>query len=276
MDFDIEKAINYPFKDPKWVSKFGIYFGITLGLSIIAGILRLTTNIFSGLSDALPEEYAESFVTIVPSLMAFFVSIISLPIQLYFQGYQYENMKNVMNGEEYPMPEHNNFGYKFRLWWQGFLAHLVPGIVSFVLAMLIITPVTLLSIYIFSNDSEPFAIIITVIAIIIAVLLLIAVGGFFGWMVHPSITYIFLKDGNLSDVLNINRIISIIKKAWVKYLAIYGISIVVSMAGSLLSTILCFIGFIVAPFITVMTVFISNHLFGQVFADTLARENAGE
>jgi len=277
MKLEIEKAIKYPFKDPDWLKKVGIYAGFIILVSLLSSVLNLLskfTGVLTSFATMIGIDQLEAvLVQIAPTLSLMLINMITFPINIYFSGYMIEITKNVMNKEELPLPEHTDLGYKFKLWLGTLITGLVPGILQLIILAIVFTPLILLTIFMSTSEPGGIMIAITILVWLVAGVIVFAVLIFINLLIVPTMQYLYLKNEDFSEILNISSIKDIISKAWKEMLLLTGILYILSTLGSLLATVLCFISFIVKPLVTILISLSGSHLKGQIFANLSQEDN---
>lgn len=270
MKLDVEKAVKFPFEDPEWLKRFGIYVAVAVAISILGSVLNLftgpLTSVFRSIEGTGVDVDLDSIMKmILPYFSLTAISVLTFPVQLYLSGYVFQITANVMDGDEHPSPDHNDFGLKFKLWWAKFVATFVPTmIVTFVVGLLAF-PTVLLSIYVLSTEPGAAGIILIGFLWMVVLLIILAISFYTSFVVIPGMEYLYLKNDDFSEMFNLTLIAEFGKLAWKKVVLVAFIMIALAMVGSFIPLILCFISFLVSPVINSMIEFSKAHLYGQIY-----------
>lgn len=224
---DVGKSLTYYFDDPRWVNKILIGTGVLILSSLLS---------------------------------VFLVGIVGY---LIIMGYALDTLRNVRNGERYPMPEWKDRWGEWLV--QGFrllVAALVWALPAIVVGTATIVPVAL------TGAGDDF--LATIGGLGIACLSCLAgLWAVVVFLVLPGISIRIAEEEKLSAGLAFGDIIAFTRKHLgevVIVTIVYLIaSVVVSMVASMVGLLLCIVGLIVTvPAGTLITYLIQAHLYGQV------------
>lgn len=289
MSFDIEKAIKYPFEDPNWKRKFGIYLAVQLVIGIAVSALNALSNITPYLqssTDSLTAytsttaslEMAQILTYLAPTIALLIVMVVSLPVQLYLSGYRYMTLRSVQEGSEYPLPEHNDFLGKLKMWFDVAVVQAGPFILNMIMFTIVTIPLIFLYAGVFTQGeaaAESPLLLLTIVATLVAIVILIAASIFTGMLVSPAMLYIYFRTGSRSRAYAIGDVLTVISAGWQRFILISLITLAVSMVAGFLGVIACFVSFIVKPILTSIQDFMSMYFLGSVFSELDAEKVLG-
>lgn len=224
---DIGKSLSFYFEDPRWVTKL-----------LIGAVVLILSSLLS--------------VVLVGILGYFIVA-----------GYALETLRNVRNGERYPMPEwKDRWGEWLVLGIKQAAALLVWSLPAIILSVAFVVPAMLTG----SGDDFWTAIgglgitCLSCLVALWAVVVLLASPGIYIRIAETESLGAGLAFG---DILGFTRdhIGDVIIASIVYAVA----AIVVSVIGSVVGMVLCFVGLIITvPVAQVITLLIQAHLYGQI------------
>lgn len=224
---DIGKSLSFYFDDPRWVNK------ILIGTGVL-----ILSSLFS-------------------------VVLVGLVGYLIVMGYALDTLRNVRNGERYPMPEWKDRWGEWLV--QGFrlaVATLVWALPAIVIGLATIVPSAL------TGAGDDFLATMGALGIIclscLAVLWSVVV-----FLVLPGISIRIAEEEKLSAGLALGDIIAFTRQHLGEVIIVTIIyliaSVVVSLVASMVGILLCIVGlFVTVPAGTFITYLIQAHLYGQI------------
>jgi len=198
-------------------------------------------------------------IAIGGAVVLFSILLIPIPFLL---GYQIAVMRNVMNGEEYPLPKWENWGKLFIEGLYAIAATLVYTLPVWILACLGV----LFSV--FSTDGSGALAGISVAGIIIISCLILIVTIALAFLV-PAIYIQFVRTNEFGALFRFGEVIGIARDNIVdiilSYLVVWGANLVLSVITTILVITIC------GPFIaslagTAWILVATGHLYGQIAA----------
>lgn len=220
---DIGKAFTFLGEDPKWTTKLLIGGGL-----IIAGFLALFTVI--------------GWIFVVAIIL----------------GYLVQLTRNVIAGQQRPLPEWANWGALMSDGFKVFVVILALVLPVFIIALIFSVPGSLLS----TSDNAGTAGLGTLLSIAGGCLNLLL--GLFAGLLLPVAIGRYAATNNIGQALNIGAIFAALRTNFMPYLLIVLLSIVTSIIGQL-GIIACFIGL---PFTLFYGYLVNYHLYGQAYRQT--------
>jgi len=215
---DIGKSLTFVFDDERWVSKLAIAAGVLL-LGIVGSVIIIGPFLASAI------------------LMGYMVAI----------------ARNVMRGDERPLPE-----------WSGMGAMFVDGIKLLIVQLVWALPFILLVIPVFliaaagnqGDTGQVLAAILSMcvgcVAFLYAILLVLAWPV---WIVRLA------ETGNLGDALNLRRVVAFTRDNLAHVIVVLLVTIIVQLLSGFVGFLLCGIGLLVtAPW----SYMVRGHLAGQL------------
>ncbi|MCB9789854.1 DUF4013 domain-containing protein [Candidatus Nomurabacteria bacterium] len=265
MRIDIQKALKYIFDDQDWIMKVGILIVVFAVVSFLTQIMNIGGSVITNIGDTGLFENS-TISGIIPLITQMTVSasvmIISLPVTIYISGYSLETTLNVMNGKASPLPDHNNLGYKLRLWLGNFVIGLAPKAITATLALILIVPLAIL----ISINWDSSSVGIWVLLMIFAIFIVGIVDFFINSLIRRSMTYLFLKSGSISGAFNFREVMKISRMWWKDLLLVALIGILAIFVIWIVGVMSCFFSFIVSPALNVLYLLFMAHLIGQVYS----------
>lgn len=271
LSFDIEKAIKFPFKDPKWPQKVGIFFGIQIFLTVIIYALQYSPYFFtlfdSTAGDTQASQSGLLFMLAIFGMIG--VMLLSIPYWFYLTGYIMEITKNVMDGKELPIPEHSNFGYKFKLFGVTFLIGLGPGLLAMMIIFALIIPAFIITGASAGSDAFGPSILIMIFYILFAIFIGIVLMVVLFSLVVPAMFYLYLKKGSLGAAFDLASVKRVIQAGWKNFIIATLLTFALSIGAQAitLASWLCLLGWAVGPLAQIWLMLSQSHLLGQVYKD---------
>ena len=230
---DFGKSFTFMFEDPRWLQKFAI--GIIVGL---VGML------------------------LSPILIGFIPLII-------IAGYTVDVVRNVLDGQTYPMPEWED--------WGGFLVRGLKLIVAFFvwsLPIIIVSIPLVIGISLTSADgniqpaSRSFGILLTVCAPCLMIL-----WGIFEALISPAIYIRLAATGSLGATFEIGKLWELTRdnlgSVIIALLLVIVASLIAAVVGSA-GVMLLLVGILITvPAATLWQYLVQAHLFGQIGRQTV-------
>jgi hypothetical protein len=220
MDWDIGKAFTFVTEDPRWVNKVLIGGGL-----IIAGLLAI--------------------FTIIGWLFVFAIVL----------GYLVQLTRNVIAGQERPLPEWADWGTLMGDGFKTFAVLLVLSLPIIVVAIIFSVPGAILS----SADNSGVSATGTLLSIIGGCLtfpLAIIVG-----LLQPIAIARYAVTRNIGAALRLGELFGILRSNFVTYLVVFLLTYAASFLGQL-GILLCGIGL---PFTIFYSQLVTYHLYGQAY-----------
>ena len=224
---DIGKSLTYYFEDPRWVNKLAIGTGILILSSLFSAVLV--------------------------GLIGYLIII----------GYALDVLRNVRNGEQYPMPE-----WKDR--WGEWLVQgvrLVIAVIVWALPAIIVGMATIVPVALTNSNSNFWT---TIGGLGIACLwCLVVLWSIIVALVLPGISIRLAETEKLGATLAFGDILTFTRQhigdVIIVTLLVMVASVVVSLIATVVGTLLCLVGLIVTiPAGTLITYLIQAHLYAQV------------
>ncbi len=196
-------------------------------------------------------------------------SVLFIPI-FFLIGYQIAIIRKVMNGEEHPLPEWDD-------WGQIFMDGLVLWIAQFVYALPVVL-LSLCSMFIWlpaaSDSSGDFGAAFSGAAIFGLVVLsclvfLFAIALAF---IVPALYIQYARSGEFGPLFQIREVVAIARENFVDILIVIVVSIAAGFVLGLVTWIPVCGWFILAPLGTVWIMAASAHLYGQIAAKTQGKQ----
>jgi hypothetical protein len=229
---DFGKAFTYMFEDPDWLSKLGIGT-----LVVLLGII-----------------FSPVLIGLIPLII--------------FMGYQLDVLRNVVDGQQYPLPRWED--------WGGFLARGIKVVGAFIVwclpLVLVAIPLAIGSALVESSD-RPLGALGSMLIVCGSCLMIL--WGLFVTLLSPAIYVRLARTNRFSAAFefskiwaftrdNIGNVIIAILLVWVAGLiaSIFAVLGVIAIVIGLLITV---------PFATVWQYLVPAHLFGQIGAISAKR-----
>jgi hypothetical protein len=253
----IEDILKFPFKGNDWIHTFGIYVFI----SFIASLVIIGSVMFLIFGSVILLEDLN-----ISILMGTFFTILFLKVtllNLYLQGYIVEMIRNIKEGKKSEKPMHNEISSKLKVGLDRFLLGVGPGGVS-ILILGISIIATILGVSILETNIT-LGIIFLVVGILMSLFSILLI-IFVATMVIPSMLYIYLETNSVAKAYNFKKIKTIIENIWKEFLVLYAVSVLLSIAISIMGQIPC-VGFLALTLGTVYIVFITAFLTGKIFVE---------
>lgn len=257
----IEKAIKYSFSQGEWKNKFFILFIIFFFMSGISILLQFVQIPFDILSETKTE-----FANIIGliNILLSLVSIVTLPLILYIEGYRLKNIKSIVSGN-LNLPEHTDI-------WNTILLGLIKLLISFIY-FLPSTIIIAISFFLFIFEltikegyiSFSPMIITSLVLFIISTILIVFTKIF----LEKGATLEYIKTDQISAIFNV---VSVFKTS----LRYGGLFIQIFIIELLLQFILAFgvifticILFISIPFMQTYLTFITAYIEGNIYKEII-------
>ncbi len=215
-NLDIGRAFVFGFEDPDWIGK------------LLIGALIVLVSI----------AFAPFLIGIIPGLM--------------LGGYMIAIARNVISGEELPLPNWENFG---QLLSDGFRVFLASFVWSLPL-LLSLLPLLVALIVTGNNEISPFVLVIMLTCGLSSV-----VYGLFFWLIMPIIYVQVVLDDTLGSGLNVAQMWAFLRTYPAEVFIVAIILTVADVLAALVGTLLCLVGLLVT---SVWYLWVAGHLVGQL------------
>ena len=222
---DYAKSFTFVFDDPRWITKIAIGTGLVLVSSLLSVILI--------------------------GFLGFLI----------LGGYSIRLLQNVRDGEEFPLPEWDDWGGDFMLG----LKYVVVALIWALPMIIFSVPLGIGTAIADGNGSAQFF----GVSILICAGCLMFLYGIFVALAAPGFTISYAKDEQISSGLQFTEIWhwtrENVGQVIVAVLVILLVQFVIGSAASIAGTILCVVGLIVTvPLGTLATSLYQNHVYGQL------------
>jgi len=262
---DLPKALA-PLKDDRLFQKAGIVFGLYLAIFLISLLFNVTTYFSSSLLGIFPNADRELLNILVEILSILIVILVTFPVSIYLLGYQFRIADAVRKGKESTLPEHDSIWGTCKL-----------GVVYSTLGFIMLAPLVIIGIIVFvlslgvvvslsdtSNGSS--GMVLGGVAGLVIITLMLGVLTFLvSTILMPACMYVYLKTGKLSAALSFSRVRDVISAAWLPFLIIAGLRMILSFAMGVVMLVTCCAGPILRPLLDTLTLLVCGGLFGAVF-----------
>lgn len=263
---DVFEGIKKVFKDDQIKKKVGIIFAVYFVLSLISlgiNVLIYATSFMS--------EYMEtvsnfgSYMYMMSSLLPIGISFLTIPVSLYFIGYQFLGARRLQEGKVVDvLPEHNEIGKKLKVGGVHFLFGLIT---TFPAALLFAGGIVMTLIGSFGlEDGGNAAYVALIICGILLSLVFFAVLVLVNTFVVPSMMYLYLKYDKISVALVPANVWKVVKAGVVDFLMLLLVNMAMGVISGIAAFVLCCIGFIVTPLAQALTIAVIAGATGSVFA----------
>jgi hypothetical protein len=192
-------------------------------------------------------------------LVLSFFSFLIIPI-FFVQGYLVEIVRNVMDGDEFPLPEWDDWGKLFMDGLSLAVAYLVYGLPALLLigcGFLLFLPAGLAE----GDFSDVMAVGGSIGFVLLSCLA--ALWGLVMVVVGPAVTIQYAREGNLGACFRFSEVIAIARENLgdiiIAVLVLLGVGLVLGLVG-----IIPLVGWLIALAASIYTTFVSGHLFGQI------------
>ena len=199
--------------------------------------------------------------TIIGAVMLF-LSFLIIPA-FFVYGYMIQIMRNVMDGQENPMPE-----------WQEWGQFLKDGFYVIVATLVYTLPIWILmccSLFVFiipaANSNGNSADILAGVGVLAMVVVscLVFLFAIALALISPAIAITYAREGNLAACLRFSEVIGMardnIGDILITLLVLFGLSFVLGFIG-----VIPIIGWIISIMASVYVTFVTGHLYGQIGA----------
>jgi len=191
-----------------------------------------------------------------------FLSFLIIPI-LFVQGYLVHIVRNVMDGEEKPLPEWEQWGKLLKDGFNLLVAGLVYTLPIWLLmccSFIFFIPAAVSE----GSFAEIMAAIGVTAMVLMSCLLFLFIIAFV--LIQPAITIQYAREDSLSACFRFSEVFGMtrdnIADIIIAVAVVLGLGFVLSLVG-----IVPFIGWVISIFASVYVIFVSGHLYGQIGAN---------
>jgi hypothetical protein len=256
---NFHEVVTNSFSDRRIFVKSAYLFGISFVSSLILLITQIVVNVFySGTSSA-----TGSIVVLAITLL---ISILTIPLWLYLQGYKYRIAIDYMQSNN-ELPEHDNFGKTVSL---GGATLTFSYTLTFPLIIVSLLPILIggqsVQKYLIGMGAQSvlgFSAALLVLGLLFGIVLFV-IGDF----IVPVMMYTYIRTGKYSEAFSFRRFIRVVKSAasdWVLYFLL----MVFLKLGGIVITILayatCILIPIITPLIEIFAIVFTGALLGSIY-----------
>ncbi len=266
----ITEAIKYPFSKADWKQKVGVIFLVFFILSTITFIVQFFVQMpaeFAAEMDTNNEGVA-AVASLFSGMISMIVSLVSLPVYAYLNGYNMTNTKNIMNGDN-ELPVHTDIWNKMLMGLVKVLIGFIYGLPAFILYLGSIVAIIAAVISYRTNESM-FMTYLIVFGILILIVLLYAV--FVLPFLDKSATYIYLKTGKIKSILDFKTVFNTVKQNFKAFGYLFLVDILYGIAGIVIILFTLCISFFTAPMYQTSIFFAKAYIDGNVYKSIKDKE----
>lgn len=258
--FDL-KHILTPFKDSQFLQKAGVIFGVYFILNLISMALNITPYATMFLPRQLEDVYLATYLTSMVG--SFGVSLLTIPVSIYFLGYLYRTADRIRRNITEPLPQHAD--WKKTLSYGGvYIAINFALMLPLILILAVTAFLFFMVMFTISRVSEPLVLFLLLALMLVGLLvflLMMLIAGF----VVPSMMYNYVRTKRIGEAFNFNSLLSVIKVSWLDWLVVVGLMFAYSMVSGFVQMVLCCLGPLLTPLMNTLNIVLAAGVFGAIY-----------
>ncbi|MBN1618910.1 DUF4013 domain-containing protein [Candidatus Dojkabacteria bacterium] len=266
------ESINKVLSDKRIIPKVGVILGLSFIETLIYFILTIITESTALFKSTLAyNEILINAINIVfGNILPIVISLLTLPVWIYTQGFLYAIANNVRLNENEVIPEHGDINKLMKLGGK-YLSVRYSLTIPFVITAMIPALFFMTTSKEIMQMNNPNIVIFLILWIIICAILFSITLGFIDGFVVPAIMYAYLNNHNtrFDSILNSMKdmLLSSVRSSWPTWIFLFIINSLISLLTifiRIISCILC-IGVLVIPFIDTFTLLVNSAILGTIY-----------